>query len=144
MSKKEVLDNLISVTESAQAIEANLAPFLKILQNENEDDSTRSNDASRHAKAEAQAAVALTLGTLRYMNAKLRGSDCSENPNHPLRLELDKMRQAIVALTQVDTRTKSQQPSNQNSQSSPPPKNASMKANKKRRISESSRLLKIE
>jgi hypothetical protein len=122
MSSNNAISTLEKVTESIDAIQEQLLPFLDVLrkhtvqEQQSSADSSRSkstsssaafvhsNDISRHSKAEAQAAVALALGSLRYMDAKLRGSNCSQDPNHPLRVDLDKIRKALVDLGQVDPR----------------------------------------
>jgi hypothetical protein len=55
-----------------------------------------------HRRAEAEAAVALALGTLRYMGARLRGSDAGRKRGDPLRAELDRMRAALVSLRELE------------------------------------------
>ena len=55
-----------------------------------------------HRRAEAEAAVALAVGTMRYMGARLRGSDSGRKRGDPLRAELDRMRAALVSLRQLE------------------------------------------
>jgi hypothetical protein len=55
-----------------------------------------------HRRAEAEAAVALAVGTMRYMGARLRGSDAGRKRGDPLRAELDRMRAALVSLRQLE------------------------------------------
>ncbi|KAL9179739.1 hypothetical protein ACHAXT_007709 [Thalassiosira profunda] len=77
-------------------------------------DGTTTNDGSDakttkltpHRRAEAEAAVSLALGTLRYMGARLRGLDRGRKKGDPLRAELDKMRGLLVALRKVEEGTK--------------------------------------
>ena len=57
-------------------------------------------------RAEAEAAVALAVGTLRYMGARLRGSDAGRKKGDPLRAELDRMRAALVSLRQLEGATR--------------------------------------
>ncbi|KAL3822576.1 hypothetical protein ACHAXA_007687 [Cyclostephanos tholiformis] len=55
-----------------------------------------------HRRAEAEAAVALAVGTLRYMGARLRGSDVGRRKGDPLRVELDGLRAALVSLRELE------------------------------------------
>ena len=70
------------------------------------DDRERSTRRRRslepHKRAEAMAAVALALGTLRYMGARLRGSDAGRKKGDPLRAELDGIRAALVSLRELE------------------------------------------
>ena len=59
---------------------------------------TQLSDDDPEKKAQAQAVVALTIGTLRYMGARLHGKDEGRRPDDPLRQELDQMRKILVAL----------------------------------------------
>eukprot|EP00956_Cyclotella_meneghiniana_P003153 scaffold3852_cov71-Cyclotella_meneghiniana.AAC.9 len=54
-----------------------------------------------HRRAEAQAAVSLAIGTLRYMGARLRGLDEGRKKDDPLRMELDKIRSKLVELKKL-------------------------------------------
>ncbi|KAL9183893.1 hypothetical protein ACHAXT_004749 [Thalassiosira profunda] len=80
-------------------------------------DGTSTNDGSDakttkltpHRRAEAEAAVSLALGTLRYMGARLRGLDRGRKKGDPLRAELDKMRGLLVALRKVEEGTKKEE-----------------------------------
>ena len=56
-----------------------------------------------HRRAEAEAAVALAMGTLRYMGARLRGLDQGCKKGDPLRMELDKIRGMLVALRKLES-----------------------------------------
>lgn len=62
-----------------------LKPFIRQLDSDNV-----------QKKAQAQAVVALSMGTLRYMGARLQGK--SEGKEDPLRQELDHMRKVLVEL----------------------------------------------
>lgn len=58
-----------------------------------------------HQRAEAEAAVALAMGTLRYMGARLRGSDVARKKGDPLRTELDKIRGLMVSLRELEKKS---------------------------------------
>ena len=67
-------------------------------------DATKNQSTSQlnsHRRAEAQAAVALAVCTLRYMGGRLRGLDVGRRKDDPLRMELDKIRGILVSLKKV-------------------------------------------
>jgi hypothetical protein len=64
----------------------------------------------------AQTAVALSLGTLRYMGARLRGLDQGRLPNDPLRQELNNIRQLLVRVKKKKEAEQSQSASRQQQQ----------------------------
>jgi hypothetical protein len=76
-----------SVKESLANIRKELKPFVRQLD---------SDDPEQ--KAQAQSVVALSIGTLRYMGARLKGKDQGRTTEDPLRQELDQMRKVLVAL----------------------------------------------
>ena len=49
--------------------------------------------------------MALAMGTLRYMGARLRGSDVGRKKGDPLRIELDKIRGLMVSLRELDKKS---------------------------------------
>ncbi len=124
MSDEASLIPLKRTRESLEKISSNLAPFLDLLdryynQNDNSN-GDRSGSSTPVGKkegkrenidkqkvTEAEAAVALAIGTLRYMAARLKGSAKGQKKNDPLRLELDKMRKTLVALKKLDKQTDS-------------------------------------
>jgi len=57
---------------------------------------------SPHKRAEAEAAVALAIGTLRYMGARLKGLDRGRKKGDPLRKELDQIRGLLVSLRKIE------------------------------------------
>ncbi|KAL7546636.1 hypothetical protein ACHAWF_009971 [Thalassiosira exigua] len=70
---------------------------------ENDAQSTTSRTrVDPHKRAEAEAAVALAVGTLRYMGARLRGLDRGRKKGDPLRSELDKIRAMLVSLRKLE------------------------------------------
>lgn len=117
------LDPLRKTLGSLKAIRTNLVPFLKFLKEGNcESGQSRSNGKKRslrggdcvdteitnvskglhiHRRAEAEAAVALAIGTLRYMGARLSGLDRGRKKGDPLRMELDKIRGTLVKLRKI-------------------------------------------
>lgn len=116
---------------SLKEIKAALLPFLRILKDDDDkrkrkrpassanqsskkkrsrpNDDKNANDPSTaealtpHRRAEAEAAVALAIGTLRYMGARLRGLDRGRKKGDPLRMELDKIRGMLVALRKLES-----------------------------------------
>ena len=89
MASQASLDALAKTEKALRDIHIHLKPFLHILSPESGID-----DPNRIGVA--QTAVALSLGTLRYMGNRLRGSSQGKNPKDPLRLELNRMRQTLV------------------------------------------------
>lgn len=57
---------------------------------------------SPHKRAEAEAAVAMAVGTLRYMGSRLRGLDHGRKKGDPLRVELDKCKSIMVSLRKLE------------------------------------------
>mmetsp|Transcript_11997 Transcript_11997/g.13946 ORF Transcript_11997/g.13946 Transcript_11997/m.13946 type:complete len:198 (+) Transcript_11997:214-807(+) len=75
---------------------------------ENEDQTTTNtnNVIDAYQIKEAEAAVALSIGTLRYMAFRLKGQSNGRKKNDPLRMELDKIRKTLVELRQLKKKTK--------------------------------------
>ncbi|KAL7558062.1 hypothetical protein ACA910_009249 [Epithemia clementina (nom. ined.)] len=105
MASQTSLDALAKTDEALKEIQLKLRPFLQILA-----PNSGIHDPNRIALA--RTAVALSLGTLRYMGNRLRGSSEGKNPKDPLRLELNRMRQILVQVQ------KKQQPHSAGSSSS--------------------------
>lgn len=87
MTKPNHIAAFQSVQESLANIRKELKPFVRKLDSDNPEE-----------KAQAQSVVALSIGTLRYMGARLRGKDQGRAADDPLRQELDQMRKVLVAL----------------------------------------------
>ena len=95
-------------TQQQQALEASrvaihdihiqLKPFLRRIHQNGNDACT---DA--HLKAQAQAVVALSIGTLRYMRARLEGSDEGRATDDPLRQELNLIRKLVAEIERKGT-----------------------------------------
>ena len=100
MATKEALDALQKTDLALQDIRTKLQPFLATLEShaENSNNSSSSkNQGPKPAKlALSQTAVALSLGTLRFMGARLRGRKVDD----PVRTELNHMRKLLVTLQQ--------------------------------------------
>lgn len=104
-SDDETLRPLKRTRESLDQISSCLSPFISLLDRYNhlvggrKDQSTKYFDPRKIA--EAKMAVALSMGTLRYMAAKLKGDKVDKND--PLRIELDKMRKVLVEFNSLHT-----------------------------------------
>jgi len=126
------LDPLHKTLESLKEIGSAVLPFLRLLKDDDNNSSRQQSSSSIHSetkkkrirpdndvsgnaqsadpslrlnphrRAEAEAAVALAIGTLRYMGARLRGLDRGRKKGDPLRMELDKIRGMLVALRKLE------------------------------------------
>lgn len=115
MPNNDALKPLQRTSECLNKIKENLTPFLELLdryhnQQSNGNGSGASNVNGKKKEAikfnkqeitEAEAAVALAMGTLRYMAHRLKGNARGQKKNDPLRLELDKMRKTLVAVKKL-------------------------------------------
>lgn len=90
MATKEALEGLKKTGAALAEIKMQLKPFLDRLET-----------AEGKALAQAQAAVALSVGTLRYMGARLRGLDQGRKADDPLRQELNEMKRVLKAVEQM-------------------------------------------
>jgi hypothetical protein len=111
-----MIDPLHKTIESLKEIRSALLPYVRLLnaggrKRKRHDDKIIDEDALcttrllPHQRAEAEAAVALAIGTLRYMGARLRGSDVGRKKGDPLRIELDKIRGLMVSLRELEKKT---------------------------------------
>lgn len=108
MATPDVLASLCQTTKALKEIQTQLQPFIRILGGDTMDDDDSEDDDNikdKPRRAQAQAAVALAVGTLRYMGSRLRGLDQGRKPDDPLRQELNQMRKVMVA-----ARLKTKQP----------------------------------
>ena len=69
----------------------------------------RPRELSANQITEAQAAIALTIGTLRYMAARLQGLNRGKDKNDSLRMELDKMKKTLVKLRGLKAKSSTKQ-----------------------------------
>ena len=116
------LQPLHKTLHALKEIRSSLLPFLKLLQDDADaqksaDDKKKSNNISSsknetstkqqqltpHKRAEAEAAVALAIGTLRYMGSRLKGLDRGRKKGDPLRKELDQIRGLLVSLRKIES-----------------------------------------
>ena len=104
METEKALKTLSKTDEALQQIRTKLQPFLKQLSSD--DDNAITTSDQRHKRAVTQAAVALSLGTVRFMGARLRGLDEGRRTDDPLRIELNKMRKLLSALQKKAPSTK--------------------------------------
>lgn len=86
MAPSQSLKSLQQSKSAIQDIHTQLKPFLSRLKEENDG----------HLKAQAQAAVALSIGTLRYIEARLKGKDEGRKAEDPLRQELNHIRKILA------------------------------------------------
>jgi len=112
MSDKKALEPLKKTHQSLLQIKETLTPFLILLDqyhNQTSDLYKSSNNPtySKQEIAEAEAAVSLAMGTLRYMAHRLKGEIKGKKKNDPLRMELDKMRKTLVQCKSLRKETKS-------------------------------------
>jgi len=89
MASLETIQALEKCNDAIQVIREKLKPLLKVLEEDT---------ATAKQRAMAQAAIALSIGTLRYMGARLRGLDQGRKHDDPLRQELNHMRKLLVQL----------------------------------------------
>jgi hypothetical protein len=90
MATKEALEGLEKTGKALIEIRKQLKPFIVKLET-----------AEGKALAQAQAVVALSMGTLRYMGARLRGLDQGRKPDDPLRQELNEMRRVLTEVEKM-------------------------------------------
>jgi hypothetical protein len=99
MATRKALDALQNTKDALAGIKLRLQPVLE-----------RLGDGSiGEHKAQAQASVALSVGMLRYMGARVRGLDQGRKPDDPLRKELNNIRKVLAA---VQKKNKEKKPDN--------------------------------
>jgi len=116
MSDESALAPLRKTNESIQQIKETLMPFLNLLDKYNNQEQDSNANANKHANefdkqeiVEAEAAVALAMGTLRYMAHRLRGEERGKTNNDPLRMELDRMRKTLVQVKALGKKTEAKE-----------------------------------
>ena len=105
------LSALQKTFDSLKKIQESLNPFLNLVSNKkyqqqheqyDDDDNTTNNSKKQNDLfqiTEAETAIALSIGTLRYIALRLKGNDSGKDD--PLRMELDKMRKTLVELKKL-------------------------------------------
>ena len=116
MSSEADLVPLRKTVDALREIRSALVPFLKLLRRGDgrgaggggvggqKNGGDGATDPAR--LAEARAATAVAMGTLRYMAARLKGQDRGRKKDDPLRMELDKMRRLLVTLRGLEGKGK--------------------------------------
>ena len=105
MSNAKHINALKSTSEALIKIRKELKPFVKLLD---------SDDTEQ--RAQAQAVVALSLGTVRYIGARIRGKDEGRKQDDPLRQELNQIRSVLV---QIERKRKSREENDSQMEASP-------------------------
>ena len=131
MSNETSLLPLQKTCESLKKIQETLTPFLDLVDRYNNQQQTagtnnKDKDKDNDQKidlyqiTEAQAAIALSMGTLRYMALRLKGQKSKGSAkSDPLRMELNKIRKTLVELRKLKKKIKpTNSSSNGNSSSS--------------------------
>jgi hypothetical protein len=77
-------------------IQMKLEPVLKKLKRN--DFGGGDNNHNNNILSQAQASVALSIGMMRYMGARLRGLDQGRSKDDPLRQELNKMKEVLAEI----------------------------------------------
>ena len=109
MSSKTSIRSLQKTHESLKQIQERLEPFLDLITQYDEQQSEENNKTiDLYEITEAEAAIALSIGTLRYMALRLRGKKSSDESgkNDTLRMELDKIRKTLVELRKLKKKIK--------------------------------------
>ena len=114
-SQRPLLQPLQKTQKAISKIQQTLQPYLNLLQTYQNAHSKRKASSSStttattnqriptlHQVTEAQAAIALSIGTLRFMAARLKGqTNRGTMKGDALRLELDKIRTTLVELRKL-------------------------------------------
>lgn len=92
MSTQKSLDALEKTKEAVVEIKKRLRPVLERLK----EDNIFGTDAS--STGEVQATIALSVGMMRYMGARLRGLDQGRKQDDPLRMDLNNMKRILAEI----------------------------------------------
>jgi hypothetical protein len=117
MSTSKSLTALEKTKEAVSEITRRLKPVLERLQREDAaaTSGTEPTTSATAPAGEAEATIALSIGMMRYMGARLRGLDQGRKPDDPLRIELNTMKRVLAEIK------KKNQPHGNPSASSPSP-----------------------
>jgi hypothetical protein len=102
MGETPNVEALQKTRDALMEIRVSLLPYVKLLKSQESVKKIDRSAADASKLAEAQSVVALAVGTLRYMGARLSGKDQGRHKTDPLRIELDKMRQTLVTLRKLE------------------------------------------
>ncbi|KAL3915860.1 MAG: hypothetical protein SGILL_005447 [Bacillariaceae sp.] len=83
---------LAKTKQAVSAIQTKLEPVLKRLRNDDFEDHATTN--------QAQASVAMSIGMMQHMGARLRGLDQGRNADDPLRKQLNEMKKVLAEIKQ--------------------------------------------
>jgi hypothetical protein len=117
MATPKALDALKLTKEALVGIRQRLKPVLQRL-TDNECEETTS---------EAQTTVALSIGMMQYMGARLRGLDKGRKPDDPLRKELNNMKRVLAEIKKKHSTQKKPTEKPSTTTETPPAKSQSAK-----------------
>ena len=96
--------------------------------NDNNENSSTDDDSSTELEmSEIYATVALSVGMMRYMSARLRGLDQGRSKDDPLRKELDNMKRVLAEVKKHRLQIQKQQQDQKNTpqqRTEQPPRNS--------------------
>mmetsp|Transcript_15068 Transcript_15068/g.42522 ORF Transcript_15068/g.42522 Transcript_15068/m.42522 type:complete len:223 (-) Transcript_15068:59-727(-) len=96
MSNEKAFEALKKTKEAIIGIKRKLRPVVERLNAA--DANGNAARGSPGVRAQAQATVALSLGMMRFMGARIRGLDQGRKPDDPLRQELNKVRKLLAEI----------------------------------------------
>mmetsp|Transcript_15910 Transcript_15910/g.43979 ORF Transcript_15910/g.43979 Transcript_15910/m.43979 type:complete len:152 (-) Transcript_15910:487-942(-) len=94
MATRKSCEALKKTKDAIVGIKRKLRPIVERLN----DDTADQPSISPGMRAQAQATVALSLGMMRFMAARLRGLDQGRKPDDALRQDLNKMRKLLAEI----------------------------------------------
>jgi len=90
MTTPKEMNALKNTNEAIAGIQKSIEPVLEKL--------SEGSFKTAELTAEAKASVALSVGMMKYMGARLRGLDHGRNPDDPLRQELNNMKRVLAEI----------------------------------------------
>jgi hypothetical protein len=98
MSTQKSLTALEKTRDAVVEIKKRLRPVLERLKEDNTFDSTESSTTAATSSGEVQATIALSVGMMRYIGARLRGLDHGRKQDDSLRIDLNKMKKILAEI----------------------------------------------
>ena len=92
------LKSLTALEKSKEAVSVIKERLIPVLQH-------LTDDSFGNATGRAQASVALSVGMMRYMSARIRGLDHGRKVDDPLRKDLNNMKRILAKLTKKSSKT---------------------------------------
>ena len=83
--------------------------------NDNDENNNTGDSSTELEMSEIYATLALSVGMMRYMSARLRGLDQGRSKDDPLRKELDNMKRVLAEVKKRRLQIQNQHPDRQNS-----------------------------